>query len=291
MIIKTCLKFLLAIAIYTVVNLTATAFLPFSPELIESGASAGVNVILFMLINVAFICFTIYFIIINSQYNGKILFFRILFVMFFVVSFITQVGTLYSIYPVNVFEGYMTGYDFILLMPVHFLSLLATIPLLMKFFQNKSTLDTKIEKKTVKISSIILKLGIFGITYLFIYVVFGFLVQWRFSEFSSFYLNTAWGQVVWGGNRSGLFLFISYQILRGILSGLFVFPLLSIITKSKSIFIISICLVYLCPAAGLLVPSPIMPNIVRFLHIFGISITMIIFGIIVGNVWWKNKTT
>jgi len=172
----------------------------------------------------------------------------------------------------------MTRLDILFTILSGLLSLLATIPLLVYFFQNKGS---TIEKFEVNIKSLIIKLGIIGIIYLLIYLFFGFFVIMRIEEFRLFYSSIEVNPIM----------IFPFQILRGILLGIFVLPLKNMI-KTKKIFIISICLVYLCMAVDLILPNALLPTNIRIAHLMEMTISMIIFGIIAGNIMWgKQKTS
>ena len=80
-----------------------------------------------------------------------------------------------------------------------------------------------------------------------------------------------------------------FQVLRGILFGAFVLPLVKMIIKSKFIFITSVCLVYLCTGILLIIPNVLFPDIVRIGHFIEVTSSTLFFGIIVGNVLWKDN--
>ena len=285
--VKNILKLLLSIVVYTIVFLLANALLPFSPEFRNSGASeAGDPMsLLFMLFNSAWICFTIYFIIKNTEVNGKKLFIRLLFIMFFVQSFMTQIETLFFTHAFPV----LTRMDIVFIMIAGLFPLLATIPLLMKFFQNKG--DALVCSK-FSIKRTMLKLGIIGIVYLFVYMIFGYFVAWQFEALRIFYSGSAeklsfFGQLLNNFNTNPVI--YPFQILRGILFGVFILPLVSMIRKSKLIFTASVCLVYLCTGIMLIIPNVLFPDIVRIGHLIEMTSSMLVFGIITGIILWENN--
>jgi hypothetical protein len=277
--IKTCFKFLLCVAIYSLVYIAAGAIMPYSQGFKEFGAGASDNsfVLLFMLINSAWICFTMYFIVKNTHLPRRRLFFYIVFVLFFVNSFMMQIETLLfsGAFPV------LTKLDIILIMITSIFPLLATTPLIIKFFQNKEAVagENDIDKK-----SLIIKLGIIGIVYPCLYYLFGYFVVMRlfFDAAQPFYAETIAG--ITGVNFS----FFPIQIIRGILFGIFVLPLKSMF-DNKTTFIASVCFVYLCTAVQLIVPNSLMPDLVRLAHLIEISSSMLLFGIIVGNILWRRR--
>ena len=283
--VKTVLKITLSIIVYTIVFVIANAILPFSPGFKELGASEDPAGILFILLNATWICFTVYFIIRHTHISGKKLFLNLLFVMFFVQCFMTQIETLFftSAFPV------LTKTDVILIMAAGLIPLLAAIPLLMKFFQHKGDTGESvvIQKQALKPKSIIFKLGIIGIIYLFVYMIFGYFVAWQFEELRIFYSGSAekvgfFGQMI--NNFKANPVIFPFQIIRGILFAVFIIPLVNMVNKNKLIFVISVCLVYLCTAIVLIIPNALFPDMVRYGHLFEMTSSMLVFGIIVGNI-------
>ena len=256
---------------YTIVYIIANVVLPFSQELMEANSSINpLSMIIFMPVKSTWICFTLYFIIKNTFLNGKKLFLNLLLVMFF-ISFTQHIDTLFirSAFP------FMT-IDIITLILSGLFPLLATIPLLVYFFQNKNNII--IDKKGFNFKKLIIKFGIVGIIYLFIYFLFGLFIIWRIEEFRAFY----------GSIENNLIVIIPFQLLRGILFCAFILPLKNMV-KTKKIFLICICMVYLSLAIDLVIPNAILPNSIRIAHLVEMTISMILFGIIVGNIMWESK--
>lgn len=79
-----------------------------------------------------------------------------------------------------------------------------------------------------------------------------------------------------------------FQILRGILLGIFAYPLKNMI-KTKRTFNISLCLVYLCMAVDLIIPNALLPTNVRVAHLIEMTISMVLFGVIMGNIIWGKQ--
>jgi hypothetical protein len=234
---KTFFKMLLCVVIYTFIYLVAGAIMPYSQGFKEFGVGAPDNsFVLFMLIYNAWICFTIYFIVRNTHFSEKRLFFNIVFVLFFVNSFMMQIETLLfsGAFPV------LTKPDIILIMITSIFPLLATTPFIIKFFQNK---EAVVDIKNFNIKTLLVKLGIIGIVYPCLYYLFGYFVVMRlfFDAAQPFYAETIAG--ITGVNFS----FFPIQIIRGILFGIFVLPMKNMFDK-KTTFIASVCFVYLCTA-------------------------------------------
>ena len=271
---KKILKFLLAVIVYTVTFIVASSVLPFSSEFMESGSSENPFIMLFFFVFAAFVCLTIFFIIKHSRISGKRLFVNVFCVMFFTIFFLNQAESL-------VFGGALytlSRMDAVLSMLAGLLPLTATVALLVKFFQNKKDLQ-EINKFSDKY--ILVKLGIIGIVYLCSFVLLGFIMTWLFDGFQTHY-----GEAIM--DTPNAFANAGFQILRGILLGAAVIPLMRII-KSKRIYILCICMVYLCPAIQMLIPNGFFPDDVRIEFLIEMTGAMLLFGIITGNILWRSK--
>jgi hypothetical protein len=286
-VIKTFFKLLLCVVVYTIVFLIVNILMPFSPEFKELGATGTANPkgLLFITVNSTWICFTIYFFIRHTNFAGRKLFINILFMMFFTLIFMTQIETLLFIgaFPV------LTRLDVFFIMLAGLIPLLATIPLLMKFFQNREYLAEKVQ---LNVKSIMMKLGIIGVIYLCVYMFFGYFVAWQFEELRYFYSGSReklsfFGQLL--NNAKTNPLIYPFQVLRGIMFGVFVLPLKYMITKNKIVLIISVTLVYLCTAIMLIIPNVLFPDMVRIGHFIEMTVSMLFFSIIVGNILWERK--
>lgn len=284
---KTFFKLLLAVIVYTVIFTIVNTILPFSQSLkeLKPQGTRGSLSLLFLLINSAWICFTLFFIIRRSCIGGVKLFLNLLCVMFFIQGFMTQTETLLFI---GAFPA-LTKLDVILLMAAALLSLAATIPLMIKFFHNK---DSERIERRLNIKALAIKLIIIGLIYLCVYMVFGYFVAWQFSELRVFYSGSTeklgfWGKLL-DNFRTNPIIY-PFQIIRGILFGLFIVPLALIIDK-KITFVISVCLVYLCTAIMLIIPNVLFPDTVRLAHLLEMTSSMLLFGTIAGNILWERRS-
>ncbi|MCL2347635.1 MAG: hypothetical protein FWC50_05165 [Planctomycetaceae bacterium] len=279
--LKTFAKLLLSTIVYAIVYILANVVMPYSQGLKELGTSDDHKGMFYLLIIAAFVCFTIYFIIRHSHLNGKKLFLNIVFVLFFVQLFMAQIETLYFGYAFPA----LTTLDVVLIMVAGLIPLLVTVPLMIKFFQNKEVMTERVK---MNIKSLSIKLGIIGIIYTCVYMTFGYFVAWQFEELRVFYSGSSeklsfWAQIF--NNDPKLYLF---QILRGILFGAFVIPLKNMI-RTKMAFMTSVCLVYVYLGIVLILPTRLFPDMVRMGHLLEVTSSMLLFGIIVGNILWENK--
>jgi len=281
--IKTFFKLLLCILVYTVVNIIVNAIMPFSQGLKDLFSSADSPfLILFTLINTAWICFTIFFIIRHTYFSGIKLVFNLVYVIFFIQSFLMQIESLLFGFAFSA----LTKIDIVLLVLTDLFSLLATVPLMVMFFQNK---DITPDVKKMDIKDILIRLGIIGIIYVCIYMIFGYFVAWQFDGVRIFYTGSQEKLSFWKQVSNNHPIFIALQILRGILFGFFVIPLKRMISKKIS-FVISVCLLYLGTAITLIMPNPLFPDEVRIAHLIEMLTSMLLFGLIVANILWGRKS-
>jgi hypothetical protein len=284
-VIKTLFKLILCIIVYAIVFIVANAFMPFSQGFKELAASGNSSGILFILVSAAWVCFTIFFIMRNTHWNGIKLFFNIVLVVFFIQSFMTQIETLFFGYAFPAFPKL----DIIFITIAGLFPVLAVVLLLLKFFQNK---DSVFEKNEINIKSTLIRLSVIGVIYLFVYMVFGYFVAWQFEELRIFYSGSSeklsfWGQTV--NNFKINPIIFPFQIIRGILFGAAIIPIRKMVNKNKITFIISVCLLYLCTAVQLIIPNALFPDMVRLAHLVEMSSSMLLFGVMVGNILWPNK--
>ena len=284
--VKKIFQFLLCLAVYMVVFMAVNAALPYSRGFSELKASGGNSLsLLFMLINSAWICFTMYFITAHASVNGSRLFLNLVIVVFAISSFIAQIETFVfgTVFPV------LTKPDILLIMLSSLLSIAAAGFLTVLFFQDKNAGGYEWE---FSIKTILKKLGITGLIYPCLYFLFGYFIAWRFEELRLFYSGSAADDIANSyaatilNSQALLFVF---QIFRGLLFGVFVLPLRKMI-KSKNAFIISVCLVYLCTAVQLVIPNVLFPDMVRYAHLIEMTSSMLLFGLITGFVMWGSDT-
>ena len=283
------LKFMLCVVLYSTLYMLIMGFMPFSHAFDEVQRqmleTLTVTSSLIMLLPLLWNCFAAYFIIRHASIGGKKLFFRLLFVMFFVVFFIPQ--------ALGAESAYVHGihwYDFMLVTIPGLASLIATIPLIIRFFHNKNMDDAVGEHKKLIFKDTAIKIGLGGVIVAITYILFLVVVQRHIEEYRIFYADTAWMQAVHGENIVGIFHpLISIPFFRGVINGLLILPLFTIITKNKFVLTTAICLLLLAPGIGLVAPNnPLLPDTVRLMLMASMTITMLLLGIFMGNAFWEK---
>jgi len=283
---KKFLKFILLVFLYSLIFVIANAAMPFSKGFKDLRTSEDTITILFMLINNVWTCLTLYFIISRSYIKGIKLVICAAGVVFFVQTFMTQIETLFF---GNAFI--LTKFDIILIMLAGLLPMLIVTPLAVKLFQRKETEITTITPFGIT-SCMLKKILLIGIIYLAIYMIFGYFVAWQFKDLRVFYTDSAvklsfFAQLA--NNMKTNPVIYPFQVFRGALFALATLPLLHFM-KTKKDFIISVCLVYLCAAMILIIPNVLFPDTVRMAHFYEMASSMLLFGLISGNLLWERTS-
>jgi hypothetical protein len=283
--VKTFFKLALATMLYTILFVLANALLPFSQGFKELGASSDPTALLFILISSAWTCVTLWFIITHTHCTGIKLAAAIFCVIFFVQYFMTQVETLFFGGAFTV----LTKSDIVLIMLAGAFPLLGTTPLLVRFFQDKNPVY---ESVSLNLKTTALRLIAIGVIYLCVYMVFGYFVAWQFTELRLFYSGSTeklsfLGQLA--NNIKTNAIIYPFQIIRGILFGAAIFPIRKMMNENKTAFITAVCLIYLCTAVVLIIPNALFPDTVRIGHLIEMTSSMLLFGILAGNVLWETN--
>ncbi|MCL2127542.1 MAG: hypothetical protein FWH38_04750 [Treponema sp.] len=278
--IKTVLKFALAVFVYTVVFSAANALLPFSQGFKDLGAPSDPLGLVYVFINSAWVCFAAFYIIRHTHHHGRKLIAGLAGVLFFVQVFMMQIETMFFI---GAFSG-ITVRDVVLIMAAGLLPLLAVVPLMAAFFQCRD--KAVIEKPRLDLKKTAVRLALIGIIYVCIYMAFGYFVAWQEVELRVFYSGAAdklsfLGQLA--NNVRTNPLIYPFQFVRGMLFGLFIIPLTFMI-KNRASFLASVCFVYLSTATVLLIPNVLFPDMVRFAHLREMASSMLLFALIAGRI-------
>ena len=277
---KKFLKFLLIAFAYTLLFMVTNAILPFSQAFTEASADADPLSAVFLFICSIFNCFTICFIAANSNWRGMKRAVGIIFVVFMIAAFMTQIETLFfgGAFPV------LTKFDVILIMLAMLPSIVIATLLGIQFFGSRKPVG---KGGPVPIQPLMGRLAALGLIYVAVYFLFGYFVAWQFEEVRVFYSgsrsNTGFiGQLMNNANDNPII--YPFQFIRGIMFASFSLPLFFMLRHNKKKFVISCCLVYLSTAVVLILPNTLFPDAVRWAHFYEMASSMLLFGIITGLV-------
>jgi len=130
---KKALKFLLVVFVYSALFTITNMVLPFSQAFRDMNASANPLSAVYLFISSVFICFTICFIARKASWRGTKRILGIIAVVFLVVSFMTQIETLFFGSSFEV----LTKPDILLIMLAMLPSIICAALLGVKFFGRK----------------------------------------------------------------------------------------------------------------------------------------------------------
>ena len=278
---KKLLAFLFIVFVYLVLFMVSIAVLPFSLAFKDMNTDGNPLSMLYLFISSLFICFSIYYLASNTSWRGIRRVIGIVFVVFFVASFMTQIETLFfgEAFPT------LTKADVLFIAFAPIPSIIAATLLSVTFFGEKEfALNKDID---IKITTFIPKILLIGLIYTVIYFLFGYFVAWQFEELRIFYSGTVEnagfiGQLM--NNFHDNAIIYPFQFIRGVLFALGVLPLLYMLQRKKLVFITGVSLVYLCTAVVLIIPNPLFPDIVRWAHFIEMFFSMLLFGVITGHI-------
>jgi hypothetical protein len=292
--VKIAAKLVVVTVVYFVLYLLSSALMPFSAafKALDS-SSVGIGAFLF---SSAWACFTVYFAVTHSRWRGIKLFAALSGTLFFVQYVMTQIETLFF---VEAFPA-LTRPDVVFIMFAGLAPTAAAVLLTMAFFRRKTPRkalaaqppaveadvgETAGPGSKQPIKSLLGKLAAFGFIYLAVYMIFGYFVVWQFEPARIFYTGSPVKPSFLEQlriNAESSRIIYPLQVLRGILFGAALLPLL-FMAKNKRSFILCACFVYLCSAVLLIIPNPLFPDAVRYAHLIETTSSMLLLGIIAGN--------
>lgn len=285
---KATLKFLILVLLVTVVFSVVSALMPYSPAFKMAGRNADPSVILFVLITVAWICFTIVYIVQHARWPGKKLGLTVTLMLFLVLSFMMQIETMFFGHAFKI----LTTMDIVLIMIANGSIAAAATPLSIKWFRRTSAHTHSVDGVAFHLSDIlgtpglISKLALTGLVYVILYFVFGYFVAWQEADLRVFYT----GDDVDHGFLDSLITnfrerpaIYPFQFIRGVLFGLFVLPLVQMFSDRPVTLLVSLVLLFSSVAISLIIPNVLFPDSVRWAHFREMMSSMTVFAVLV---WW-----
>jgi hypothetical protein len=246
----------------------ASAVVP-QPDILKAAPSADGSETVQMLFLMRFVLAVIFALIIETCYLSSIRLMAVLFwVAFGVTTFVMQLETIIfaKAFPAITTSDVglfilSSGVDTLLFVPL-------AVLIMGKRKNNHRTIPSLFHHGYW--SRIIL----LAVIYPALYFAFGILIAWQSSAVRDFYatstiVNT---QVILAAIQFG----------RGILWVLAGLPLFAIFTKRRNAVIASTLCYALFPSIALILPNPLMPELVRLAHFVEISLSMAVFGFIAG---------
>lgn len=277
------------VIVVAITFIIASAIAPYSEELISAQQNADSSVILFILINTAWLCLAIWYVVIKSPWGKSRLAVSLIGVLFLVTSFMTQIETFFfrSAFPI------LTNADIFWIFITNGAPIFTGVPLAIVLFRKRDDeLQTDRTISLPPLRELIAKLAIIGLAYVFVYFLFGHFVAWQVEEVRVFYSGIAenpgfFSQLMYNLEESpNIF---PFQFFRGVLFGVFILPLVSMFIANPKALLISITLVYLSTGVPLIIPNVLFPDSVRWAHFWEMISSMFIFSIIVWYVFARGN--
>jgi hypothetical protein len=280
---KSLFKFLLLVLATIVVFSAVSAFMPYSHSFKTANQSADPSVILYVFIAVAWTCFAIVYIVIQSSWRKTKLMIYLTVILFLVIAFMTQIETLFF---GHAFKVLTTG-DILLIMVANGSMFVVAVPLSVAFFKRKDEPKAIAEGTSLfDVPGLTAKLSLIGISYVVIYFVFGYFVAWSVKDLRAFYTGHETDHGFIGTQLINLQerpIIYPFQFIRGVLFGLFVLPLIQMFPGRPGTLLVSLILVFSSVGITLIIPNVLFPDTVRWAHFREMTSSMCVFALLI---WW-----
>jgi hypothetical protein len=259
-----------------IVMIVSAAITP-QPEIMKLAAASDSSQSMVMLILVRFILALIFaFILEKTCLRGFRLMGLMIWVVFGITTFMTQLETLIfgSAFPA------LSTNDVYLLVLNALVEDLMFVPIAVLIMGKWKSNDQAMQPLFQK--SHVFPAAILAVIYPVLYFFFGYFVAWQSSAVREFYATTTIT------TAQPLLTFI--QIGRGFLWVIAGLPLLVLFEKRIDKIIASVLCFGLFPSIGLFFPNPLMPEPVRMAHFVELTISMAIFGLVMGLLMTKKES-
>lgn len=268
---------ILALTLLGIIVMIVSSSITPQPEIIKSASTADGSQAFAMMVLVRFILALIFaFILEKTCLRGFRLMGFMIWVVFGITTFMTQLETLIfgSAFPaLSTNDVYLLVFNAL----VEDLMFVPLAVLIMGKWKSNSQAIQPIFQKSYLVPSAIL-----AVIYPVLYFFFGYFVAWQSSAVREFYATTTIT------TAQPLLTFI--QIGRGFLWVIAGLPLLVLFEKRIDKIIASVLCFGLFPSIGLFFPNPLMPEPVRMAHFVELTISMAIFGLVMGLLMTKKES-
>lgn len=284
---KAILKFAALVLVVTIVFIIASALFPYSEGLKNAQQDANGFALLFILLNKAWLCLAIVYVVKKSTWGNKLLVYSLIGVLLMVHSFMMQIETFYfhSAFPALAYA------DIFLIFIANGIPIFAGVPLAMYLFRKNADRQNSVQSISLPtIQELTAKLTMIGLVYVCVYFLFGYFVAWQLAELRLFYSGSteeigffAQQIVNWEEYPS----IYPFQFFRGVLFGVFILPFVLMFKSNSRVLFTSIFLVYMSTAFPLTIPNALFPESVRWAHFLEMLSSMFVFSIIVWYIYDK----
>lgn len=287
---KNLAKYLLLLVVTTSIFVLISAIAPYSQAFKEAQNSASNPTdILYLLLNNAWICFTVCFIIRKSPLSNTKTALRLSCSLFFIYVFMTQVETYFfgAAFPL------LTTWDIVLIMLCNGFFVVSCVFLAVRLFGKAKHETAPQHHHRFLLTDLMLKTFVLGCVYMIIYFVFGYFVAWQVEDLRLFYSGETdldgFIEKLISNVQETPFIY-PFQLIRGMLFGLFILPIVGMFSTKPRTMLASIIFIYESTAICLIIPNILFPDSVRWAHFLEMASSMLLFAVMTWVIYKKLKT-
>lgn len=273
--------------VFVLFFITPTLLIPVSEEIMESINQNEMQTFFPLLIIFSLYISVTYFLLLrNTEQKRTTLFFQFLLANFIMYPLM---GLLESLFWGDAFKGVEVN-EFIGI----FLRFVITFSLFSGFLAliaKRKTSSIQIPKQAVNYKQAGIKILLIGVAYFVIYNVFGYFIAWQFEATREFYTgsveNIGFFPSMWQNVSDPTFVLV--HTFRGILFGVAGYIFHNILKCSKTKKIIIMSLLFGGFGFQIVLPNPLLPEMVRISHFIETTTSMLLFGAVVGLILSYRK--
>ncbi|WP_157482934.1 hypothetical protein [Geofilum rubicundum] len=233
-----------------------------------------------------YISISYFFLLRNMDQKRTALFFQLLLAHFIMYPLM---GLLESLFWGDAFKGVDVS-EFIGI----FLRFVITFSLFSGFLAiigKKRTSSIHFFKQAANYKQAGIKILLIGLAYFVIYNLFGYFIAWQFEATRQFYTgsieNIGFFQSMWQNISNPVFVIV--HTFRGMLFGVAGYLFHNILKCSRSRKIIILALIFGGFGFQIVLPNPLLPEMVRISHFIETTSSMLLFGALVGVIFNYKK--
>jgi hypothetical protein len=285
--LKSIITILSIALVFIIFFITPTMLIPVSEDIMNRTNPDEMQLFFPLLIVFSlYISVTYYFLLRNTEQKRTTLFLLLLLANFILYPLM---GLLESLFWGDAFKGVEVN-EFIKI----FLRFVLTFSLFSGFlaiFTKRRTSTFQIPKQIVSYKQVGAKILLIGLAYFVIYNLFGYFIAWQFEATREFYTGSVekigFFASMWQNVTNPTFVLV--HIFRGILFGVagYIFHHILKCSKTKKIIIMS--LLFGGFGFQIVLPNPLLPEMVRISHFIETTTSMLLFGAAIGLIFSYKK--
>lgn len=286
-ILKSTLKVSSISLVFILVFMIPTILIPVSDSLLSKINQNEMQLFFPLLLLYSFYIGITYFLLIkNNDQKKSTLFLKLLlahFIMYPLMGLLESLFWGYAFKGTEISEFIRIFYRFTITFTLFsgFLSLLAK--------KDKKNLSVPHRKENFR--EVGIKILLIALAYFIIYNLFGYFIAWQFEETREFYTgstnNIGFFNSMWENVSNPTFVLV--HTFRGLLFGIAGYIFHNILKCSKTKKVLIMALIFGGFGFQIVLPNPLLPEMVRISHFIETTTSMLVFGTIVGIIFTYKK--